>query len=312
PDSSCRLRGIGPALRAKAYLVFAGAVPAQEVQPALDLATQRPLEEAAFRRADLGEALRHLADGAVVLGERAAAEGGVTFRHVSLFLPRAGDDAHPLRGGGAGQLRREPGLQLFIAGHQERHRRLPPLPRHEVIQQLPQGFLVALRKERFPGGGQPIGKAGRTHGTALHPLIDHQPGCLQLLEVVPDGVEREPDLDPELLDREPARALELEQHLAPRAPVSGGQALDAGRLVQGARHGRNPKCSGRDCQTFWGNLVRIPKSFTPNQLAPRWPPVDRPLEPAPNPGPTPHLPSFRPSVFPSQVVFKTTTTPSLV
>ncbi len=152
----------------------------------------------------------------MVLGEGSAAEGGRALGHVAVLGAGTGDDRHPLDRGSALQVGREPGGQLLEVGLEEADGGLAAPDLHQAVEQLGEGLLVALGEERFAGGGQAVDKAGRANAGAVLPGVADEAGGFQFLEVVADSRERQTHPPSQVLGRELAGTLELEQHVYPR------------------------------------------------------------------------------------------------
>ena len=213
---------------AEPHVVFAGAAAAQHVLPRLDLGAQHLGEEPRLRRADLGKPLGHRRNGAVVLGQRAAAGLRRAPRPCSP-LPRApGHGLEPLSGRRAGQLASEPAGEAREIGLEQRHRGVAPLALDHLVQQRSEGLLVAPREERLArrrSAGRRTPARRRRGARARRP-----PGLrLELLQVVPRRVEREPQPAGKFLGRQLARALELHEDRPPLAFwPSGSIRIDQG------------------------------------------------------------------------------------
>jgi hypothetical protein len=196
--------------------------------------------------ADLGEPLRHRADRAVVLHQRAAAGAGRALGHVALGGAEAGEPGHPLRRG-AGGVRRRAGDEPREVPLEQGHHRVAALPLRHALEEGGERLGVPGGEEGLRRRREAVG-VGRGPDPVPGPAVLHQALGLELPEVVPHRVGGEADPLHQPPDRQPRLPLQLQQDGAARTPVSrdGGLGLGGrGREGRGThRAGNLPRGSG--------------------------------------------------------------------
>ena len=168
-------------------------------------------EEALLGGADFGKTFRDQAMRTVVLGEEPPGRRMHPGRHVPLGVEHPRDHLTPLLRGDPARLDLQPLGERPVLLLQQRHRGIPARRRDQVVEEVGQGPLVAVRKEAMSFGGKAIGvrRGANTLRGAVEP---DDPLRLQLLQVMPHRVQRVPQRGRKIPGRRPTLALQVQQH----------------------------------------------------------------------------------------------------
>src|SRR5437867_1600511 len=138
----------------------------------LDGGSEHVPQKLLLRRAHLGEALGDGADRAVVLREAERAGRLVPLGHVALLVHQPGDEIHPLRRRGAGQLRLQLARELAVVVFEQLHCRLAAALPGDALQQLGECLLVSAREQRLAVRAQPVCERWRADPALLTTVDD--------------------------------------------------------------------------------------------------------------------------------------------
>ena len=206
---------------------------------ALHFGAQDLGQEPGLGRTDLREPLRHRGDGAVVLGEDRDTLIHRRFRHVALLRQGPGNHAQPLGRRHALQLALHPPGQLFEVGGEQSHRRLTPFSRHHRAEHGGERLAVPPGEQLLPCGTEPVGEDRRPDPTML-PLISDQAFELQLFQMMPGSIQRDPKPDGQLPGGQRLSPLELGEDRTALALVSDWN-VGFDQRKRGSHYGGNVK-----------------------------------------------------------------------
>ena len=119
----------------------------------------------------------------------------------------------------AGELRVEATGQFCEVRLEEGNGSLSAVAVNHLLENGSEGLLVAAREQSLRRGREPIGE-GRSADSAILPFVGDQTGGLELLEMMPDGVQGSTHPFRQVLGRKPALQLQLNEYRVPQALVA--------------------------------------------------------------------------------------------
>ena len=147
-----------------------------------------------------------------MLDQHAAACLCLALRHVPLIRQRLGNRLQPLlRAAAPARSARSRRARVPKYGLEQGHRGLAALLLDHMVQHGGERLPVPPGEEGLAAGAQTIDEHRRAD-PAMHPLMADQTLQLQLLQMVPHGVEREIQSAGQILGGELPPSLELQQH----------------------------------------------------------------------------------------------------